>query len=190
MEDEVKKNASECIQEIVLNSWKADCDKEEKRSMERWRCKEIWYLDYIRKYGHNVIKEKNADNQPRRNKHNKPQSPASDPPIFTGILCKNETNDTNFYPRNLTRPHQTRKPRQNKQVHRGTTNYNDHGRSQNGQRTKPDRYGNRNQIVRNQQHNMHRENGVTYIGRRVNQYFLGGGKPSRGQRFKTPQFQH
>ena len=157
--------------------------------MERWRCKEIWYSDYIRKYGHNVIKEKNADNQPRKNKQNKSHSPANDPPSFAEIVCENETDDTNFYRRNLARPYQTRKPRQNRQVHRGTTNYNDHGGSNNGQGINPHRYGNRNQMVRNQQGNLRRENGVTYIGRRVNQSFLGGGKPSRGQRFKTPPFQ-
>lgn len=40
MGSELKKKASGRILDILENMWKADCEKEEKRSQDRWRMKE------------------------------------------------------------------------------------------------------------------------------------------------------
>jgi hypothetical protein len=59
--------ASGRVLEILQEMWKSDCEKEEKKSLKRWRYKEIWQLDYVRKYGKTVIKEK-INKRPIRNK--------------------------------------------------------------------------------------------------------------------------
>lgn len=66
MGSELKKKASGRILDILENTWKADCEKEEKRSQDRWRMKEIWQLDYVRKYGNSIVKEKNQK-KPKEN---------------------------------------------------------------------------------------------------------------------------
>jgi hypothetical protein len=135
-------------------------------------------------------RKKNADMHPRKNKQNKTQSPASHSPSFAEIVCENQADDTNFHPKTSTQHCIIRNARQNRAGHRRAANYYDQLNSENGRKIKPCRQDrNRNQMVRNQQGNLRRENGVTYIGRRVSQSFLGGGKPSRRQKFRTPRFQ-
>ena len=58
---------------MFLSMLKLDCKKEEKKSVDRWRYKEIWLLDFVRKYGNSCIKE-NAPKQVKRNENiNKPK---------------------------------------------------------------------------------------------------------------------
>lgn len=47
---------------MLKNMWKVDCDREEK-PVSRWRFKEIWMLDYERKYRNVVVKEKKKKQQ-------------------------------------------------------------------------------------------------------------------------------
>ena len=54
----LKYKASGRILEILENLWKLDCEREEKRSRDRWRKKETWQLHYVRKYGNNIVKKK------------------------------------------------------------------------------------------------------------------------------------
>lgn len=45
---DLKTKATGRVLEILLSMWKLDCEKEEKKSVDRWRYKEIWLLDYVR----------------------------------------------------------------------------------------------------------------------------------------------
>lgn len=45
------------VLKIFLSMWKLDCEKEEKKLVDCWWYKEIWLLDYVRKYGNSCIKE-------------------------------------------------------------------------------------------------------------------------------------
>lgn len=58
MDDDLKRKVSGRILEILKNMWKLECEKEEKKLLDKWRYKEIWFLDYVRWYGNNIIKEK------------------------------------------------------------------------------------------------------------------------------------
>lgn len=49
--DDLKRKASGRTLEILQNIWKSECKKEEKKSLDKWRYKEIWLLDYVRRYG-------------------------------------------------------------------------------------------------------------------------------------------
>jgi hypothetical protein len=56
----LQRKANGKILEILEKRWKSDCEKEEKRSQERYRIKKIWQLDYVRKYGNSTTKEKKS----------------------------------------------------------------------------------------------------------------------------------
>lgn len=58
MDDDLKRKISGRILEILQNMWKMECEKEEKKLLDKWKYKEIWFLDYVMRYGNNVIKEK------------------------------------------------------------------------------------------------------------------------------------
>lgn len=60
MDDDLKRKASGRTLEILKNMWKSECEKEEKKSLDKWRYKEIWLLDYVRRYGNNTTKEKES----------------------------------------------------------------------------------------------------------------------------------
>lgn len=40
--------------------WKSEFKKEETKSLDKWRYKEMWLLDYVRRYGNKAIKEKES----------------------------------------------------------------------------------------------------------------------------------
>ena len=40
-----------------------NCEREEKRSQDRWRKKETWQLDYVRKYVNSIVKENKQQKQ-------------------------------------------------------------------------------------------------------------------------------
>lgn len=60
MDDDLKRKASGRTLEILQNKWKSECEKDEKKSLDKWRYKEIWLLDYVRRYGNNTTKEKES----------------------------------------------------------------------------------------------------------------------------------
>lgn len=45
MDYDLKRKVSGRILEILQNMWKLDCGKDEKKSLDKWRYKEIWFLD-------------------------------------------------------------------------------------------------------------------------------------------------
>lgn len=45
MDYDLKRKASGRTLEILQNMWKSDCEKDEKKSLDKWRYKEIWLLD-------------------------------------------------------------------------------------------------------------------------------------------------
>ena len=67
----LKYKASGRILEILENLWKLDCEREEKRSRDRWRKKETWQLHYVRKYGNNIVKKKKNQQTQKINAWNK-----------------------------------------------------------------------------------------------------------------------
>lgn len=89
MGSELKKKASGRILDILENMWKVDCEKEEKGSQDRWRMKEIWQLDYVRKYGNSIVKEKNQK-KPKENVLNRA---ARKKPSFAEIVNQNSTQE-------------------------------------------------------------------------------------------------
>lgn len=89
MGSELKKKESGRILDILENMWKADCEKEEKISQDRWRMKEIWQLDYVRKYGNSIGKDKNQ----KKPKENLPNRAARNKPSFSEIVNRNSTQE-------------------------------------------------------------------------------------------------
>lgn len=68
MDDDLKRKTSGRTLEILQNMWKTECEKEEKKSLDKWKYKEIWLLDYVMRYGNNATKEK-ASKQKRETAH-------------------------------------------------------------------------------------------------------------------------
>lgn len=60
MDDDLKTKTSGRTLEILQNMWKSECEKDEKKSLDKWRYKEILFLDYVRRYGNNATKEKES----------------------------------------------------------------------------------------------------------------------------------
>lgn len=182
MIQELKKKASGEILQILQNMWKSDCEKEEKRSQERWRIKEIWQLDYVRKYGNNIMKEQNQ----RKPKRKPAIKPTTNGDTFANAVRQSFqqnsyhtfTNNVNNQRRNTS----SFRPQGRAPVHNSTSTIrgSNHTRSQNQEcyNYPHKKYGNQ------QQGTILRKNGTTFIGKRVNTYFLGGGKSSGGERFQ------
>lgn len=211
MGSELKKKASGRILDILENMWKADCEKEEKRSQDRWRMKEIWQLDYVRKYGNSIVKEK-IQKKPKENLLNRA---ARNKSSFAEIVNQNSTQEnrkqstSNEQQRSTLRPQENTRNRYGrkqhivpqytgyeKRVNNGTQqvkqrktssySYNNNNNSSNNNNSR-----NNNRPVRPNYSlgNTYRRNGTTYIGRGLNKYFLGGGKPGHGQRFQRQRQQ-
>jgi hypothetical protein len=83
----LKKKANGKILEILENRWRSDCEKEEKRSQERYRIKEIWQLDYVRKYGNSITKEK-FHRKPKKHQSVQPTENRND---FADVARHNST---------------------------------------------------------------------------------------------------
>lgn len=81
--------ASRRILDILEKMWKADFEKEERRSKDRWIIKESWQLDYFRKYGNSIVKEKNQ----KKLKENLPKRPARNRLSFTEVVNQNSTQE-------------------------------------------------------------------------------------------------
>lgn len=202
--------------------WKSECEKEEKKSLDKWRYKEIWLLDYVRRYGNNVTKEKESK-QNRKNSHkrDKPQTQKNN----TGNAgdkgqSKSQNNTGNARDKGqyktssrmptTTDSHYTATsseetvPLKDIAYHRKNQSHsNTFERKQpwNQQRNRTDHRRSRNENItenipvhRNKERNGRRYfhgsnnvcniNGTTYIGRNASHHFLGGGKPSQGERFR------
>jgi hypothetical protein len=177
--------ASGRVLEILQEMWKSDCEKEEKKSLERWRYKEIWQLDYVRKYGKTVIKEK-INKRPIRNNAPKANHEAT---ARRNISSHTDENKNSNHSRENTRT------RNIQQKQSGYTSYQRRSRNSNIQRrtaTGPQRKT-QNNVSTNKQYTNNRDletnvfnhNGTTYIGRGTRQYFLGGGKLNGRQRFEN-----
>jgi hypothetical protein len=180
----LKKKANGKILEILENRWRSDCEKEEKRSQERYRIKEIWQLDYVRKFGNSITKEKNQ-RKPKKRQSVQPTESWND---FADVVRHNSTSTSQR--RNTRRIQRQEKTPYMRNIHSESQQQTSPKRLNN---EKPpqnqDRYNYPNKRhSNNQQGTLFRKNGTTYIGKRVNQYFLGGGKFSGGERFKHQRF--
>ncbi|XP_062604091.1 uncharacterized protein LOC134265884, partial [Saccostrea cucullata] len=96
MKNELTKKASGRILEILEDMWKSDCEKREKRAHDKWRMKEIWQLDYVRKYGNNIVKEK-SQKKPKTNGKLSNKSTKSEA-SFADVVRQN------FHQKNNNRP--------------------------------------------------------------------------------------
>lgn len=209
---DLKTKATGRVLEILLSMWKLDCEKEEKKSVDRWRYKEIWLLDYVRKYGNSCIKE-NAPKQVKRNENtNKPKPTYQSKPSklsYAEITSKSqdapevlENNaQTSLFPPQIADPNNRRNTKNNQHHGRKSpfernsnanrnTFYQPLIRKPVGKRQFPqNRYnGQNNGNSYHSSGNLLRRNGTTYIGRKANHYFLGGGKPSQGQRYPNNRY--
>lgn len=211
MDSELKKKASGRILDILENTWKVNCEKEEKRSQDRWRMKEIWQLHYVRKYGNSIVKNKNQ----KKPNENLPNRAARNKPSFSEIVNQNSTQEnrkqstSNEQQRSTLRPQENTRNRYGRKQHivpqytgyekrvnngtqqvkqRNTSSYFYHN-NYNSNNNNNNRNNNRHVWPNYSLGNTYRRNGTTYIGRGLNKYFLGGGKPGHGQRFQRQRQQ-
>lgn len=192
--------------------WGIDKEKEENKSVHQWRYKEIWLLDYVRKYGNSCLKE-NAPKQVKRNDNTiKPKPTYQSKPSklsYAEITSKSqdapevlENNaQTSLFPSQIADPNNRRNTKNNQHHGRKSpfernsnanrnTFYQPLIRKPVGKRQFPqNRYnGQNNGNSYHSSGNLLRRNGTTYIGRKVNHYFLGGGKPNQGQRYPNNRY--
>lgn len=184
MIQELRKKADGKILEILENRWRSDCEKEEKRSQERYRIKEIWQLDYVRKYGNSITKEKHQ----RKPKQHQPVRPTENWKKFADVVSHNSTSTNQQW--NTRRIQRQEKTPYVRNTHSESQRQTSSKRPSKG---KPSQYRNSYHYQderhdNSQQGTMFRKNGITYIGKRVNKYFLGGGKSSGGESFWHQQF--
>ena len=171
--------------------WKSACEKEEKKSIDRWRYKEIWQLDYVRKYGKTVIKENTSK---WKTKNRNPVRNNEQVTNYAAATRRNTSLNTEGNNRNCnteikrtgpkTNKHQ-KQSEQNPYHPRPTTNSNIQQKTNRGyQRETRNRRGH-NYLRNSETTNVFKTNGTTYIGRGTRQYFLGGGKLNGSQRFEN-----
>jgi hypothetical protein len=167
MIQELKRKANGKILEILENRWRLDCEKEEKRSQERYRVKEIWQLDYVRKYGNSITKEKFQ----RKTKQHQSVKPKENRNNFADVVRHNSTStNQQWNTRRIQRQEKTPYVRNTHSEHQQQTS------PKRPSTRKPpqyqDSYDYSNERHGNyQQGTMFRKNGITYIGKRVNKYF-------------------
>jgi hypothetical protein len=192
------------ILEILQDMWKTECEKEEKKSLDRWRYKEIWLLDYVRKYGNSVIKER-TQNRYTEKHHKRLPGKRTNRQNLDRAKDRNRPTERNLSYAEAARQetscriYPVTEVGQNERINTHTLNCNDRQR-QNSSRNILNR---RNNHTRNNSENSsnisdreyqiqrssHPQSrmcniaGTTYIGKRVPHYFLGGGKSSQGERF-------
>ena len=158
--------------------WRSDCEKEEKKSFDRWKCTEKWLFDYEENYGNDFVKIKRKTKihqPPHRNTHN---SETKD--YATAWERSYPTNDSNKHQATVN------KQRRVKDFERGNT----HRFKGNLGRQREPHIINRGGIPSferpfNNTNNIYRSGGTTYIGRGARNYFLGGGKPNQGQKYRN-----
>ena len=201
MERKLKENASGFTLEFLQDLWKTECKKEEDRSFNRWRYAETWLLDYANKYGMDLIK---ATKTQRANKVQKQKMQAETSTyaaavsdnIHLNAQTSDSTNaDTDSENRGPNYPHNSRSLHGNARQQRPFKKFNNTRMMPVDKRQttfhKKTRQGNTGHSItrRYRPRNIFWNDRTAYIGRGVQHYFLGGGKPSLGQRYIRP-FQH
>ena len=187
--------------EILQDMWISDCHKEEQTSYSRWRYTEAWLLDYEKNYGKDVLKQKKPRQIQSHNQQTSRKSYASavrnksTPDPTDTVNPSTATTESNHRPlssserRGSMNQHRNIKIRnqsyhadipQKRPIHR-------HPKDKirwNQRNNRHKEYDPRNVRKRRPQ-NFYRNERITYIGRGVRNYFLGGGKPSQGQRHRN-----
>jgi hypothetical protein len=205
MERKLKESASGFTLEFLEDLWKTDCKKEEDRSFNRWRYTETWLLDYANKYGMDLIKPAKTQRTNKVQKQKMTVGKQAETSTYAAAVSNNihftaQTSDStnteiDSENRGPNYPHYSRSLHENARQQRPFKKFDNTRMMPADKRPttfrKKTRQGNANHSLtrRYRPRNIYWDDRTAYIGRGVQHHFLGGGKPSLGQRYIRP-FHH